>query len=195
MPYGFKSRPRYHTALVQMKRRDLLCGASAAWATSRLGRTAEPPSPAGVFLDGASWNCLAAVQDHLLPPAPGVPGSRDIAATAYLDRTLADDGFDPDIRDFLLQGVGWLEEIARQQEGEAFHRLRPARREELLRQIAATQAGERWISTLLTYTLEALLADPLYGGNPGGVGWKWLEHHPGRPRPTPDTLYGRLGRT
>ena len=53
----------------------------------------------------------------------------------------------------------------------------------------------RWLSTLITYTLEALLSDPLYGGNTNGIGWKWLGHDPGNPRPSADKIYGRLGRT
>ena len=143
-------------------------------------------------LDAQQWNCLAAVQEHLLPSEPHAPGSLDIRATAYLDRTLADPGFDPDIRTFLLQGILWLEDIAQKRAGLPFHQMVPADRETLLHNIARSPTGERWLSLLLDYTLEALLADPLYGGNPGGIGWRWLEHDPGRPRPTPDKIYGRL---
>jgi gluconate 2-dehydrogenase gamma chain len=117
-----------------------------------------------------------------------------VHATAYLDRTLADPKFDPDVKGFILKGIGWLEEIAEEEEHRPFPEVEPARREELLRQIAGTDAGERWLSNLVSYSLEALLADPLYGGNPGGIGWKWLDHDPGRPRPTPDKIYGRLGK-
>ena len=53
----------------------------------------------------------------------------------------------------------------------------------LLRQIAKSTAGENWLATLLSYIFEALLAAPIYGGNPGGVGWKWLQHQPGFPLP------------
>jgi gluconate 2-dehydrogenase gamma chain len=179
-----------------MKRREFLRGASAALAAAPLPigmAVAEDGGGAGLVLDQGQRSCLEAVQDHLLPSEPGAPGSREIAATAYLDRALADPGFDPDVKGFVLKGIGWLEEIAEQEEGRAFHLVAPARREELLRQIARSDAGERWLSTLISYTLEALLADPLYGGNPDGIGWRWLGHDPGRPRPTPDKIYGRLG--
>ena len=33
------------------------------------------------------------------------------------------------------------------------------------------------------YLLEALLADPVYGGNTDEVGWKWLGYTAGFPRP------------
>ena len=62
----------------------------------------------------------------------------------------------------------------------------------MLRRIAASPAGENWLSTLILYLMEALLTDPAYGGNPGGIGWRWLRHTPGYPRPTPDKTYPRL---
>ena len=182
-----------------MKRRDFLKGTSlaafaagvpAAPATDSAGAQAF----AGQTLSRSQWSTIEAVQDHLLPGEPDAPGARDLNATAYLDRTLADPKFDPDVKGFILDGIGWLEEISRKQERLPFHQVAPAIREDLLRQIAGSRAGERWLSNLITYCLEAMLADPLYGGNPGGIGWKWLEHDPGRPRPAPDKIYGRLGK-
>ena len=32
-------------------------------------------------------------------------------------------------------------------------------------------------------TVEGFFADPVYGGNSNGIGWAWLEHQPGFPRP------------
>jgi gluconate 2-dehydrogenase gamma chain len=180
-----------------MKRRDFLRSSSVALVAAPIQLHAEEPSGAktvAVSLDPAQWTCIETVQDHLLPSEPGAPGSRDIRAVAYLDRALADPKFDPDVKGFIYNGIGWLEEIAQNAEGRPFHLIEPGRREEMLQQIARSGTGERWLSTLISYTLEALLADPLYGGNPDGIGWKWLGHDPGRPRPTADNIYGRLGR-
>ena len=60
----------------------------------------------------------------------------------------------------------------------------------MLRHTAGYDGGENWLSTLLLYIFEALLTDPVYGGNPNGIGWKWLGHNPGLPRPTADKRYG-----
>lgn len=182
-----------------MKRREFLKGTSLAAFTvgipvASAGENANTPMFTGQTLDQVQWSIIEAVQDHLLPSEPNAPGARDLNATAYLDRTLADPKFDPDVKAFILKGIGWLDEISREQEGLPFHQISPAKREDLLQQIARSGEGERWLSTLITYCLEAMLADPLYGGNPGGVGWKWLEHDPGQPRPTSDKIYGRLGR-
>lgn len=180
-----------------MKRRTFLQTSGAgAWLLGSPSALAETAAlPGGRVLNPDQWRLIRTVQDHLLPSEPDAPGASDIDATAYLDRALGDARFDPEVKAFVLNGVGWLEDLAVEQERRSFHAIEPARREELLRQIAGSRAGENWLSTLVGYTLEALLADPLYGGNPGGIGWRWLDHDPGQPRPTPDKIHGRLGRS
>ena len=41
-------------------------------------------------------------------------------------------------------------------------------------------------------SVEALLADPVYGGNFDQTGWRWLSHQPGFPRPSADKTWYRL---
>ena len=180
-----------------MDRRTFLKHSSAAGLLSLPGgglvaALADGPEPLAKTLSVHQWQTLEKVQDHLLPSEPGAPGARDVHATRYLDRTLADPKFDPEVKGFLLKGIGWLDELAEDDEGKPFKDVEPAWREDLLIRISQSSAGKNWLSTLISYTLEALLADPLYGGNPGGIGWKWLEHDPGRPRPTADKIYGKL---
>lgn len=170
-------------------------GAAMAQGQSGVGLASVPAQRATLSPD--QWLTLAAVQGHLLPSEPdnpNAPGAMEVHATAYLDRTLAVPGFDVDVRALILNGVGWLNDLATEHHQVPFTELSPETREDLLHQIAATRAGERWLSNLISYTLEALLADPLYGGNPDGIGWAWLGHDPGLPRPTPANMYGKLGR-
>jgi len=182
-----------------MRRRTFLGALPVGWAVGA-GAPAvamDRPSAGGRTLDRDQWATLAAVQDHLLPAEPdnpSAPGAREVSATAYLDRAMAVEGFDPEIRALIIDGLGWLDDLAGRRHGEVFVRLDPGTREGLLQAVAATETGERWLATLIAYTLEALLGDPLYGGNPEGIGWRWLGHEPGLPRPTPLTIYGRLGR-
>ena len=140
------------------------------------------------------WPVLAAVQDHLFPSESGAPGAREIQALAYLQGVLADPGGEPETQRFLLMGVDWLEDLARGRYQASFVDLAAVRRERLLRQVAASEQGENWLSTVLLYVCEALLTDPVYGGNPDGIGWAWLAHQPGVPRPVPDKRYGMLKR-
>jgi gluconate 2-dehydrogenase gamma chain len=177
-----------------MNRREFLRGTSLAALTAAVPTVGAQEQPRGRVLTGHQWRTLAVVQDHLFPSEPGAPGSGDIHATAYLDGVLADPDLDPEIRTLILQGIGWLDELAQEDHGRAFADLDPSLREDLLRGVSQRPTGDRWLSVLLAYTLEALLGDPLYGGNPGGIGWAWLDHDPGRPRPTTQTMYGRLGK-
>jgi gluconate 2-dehydrogenase gamma chain len=136
------------------------------------------------------WPVLGAVQEHLFPSEPGAPGAREIRALAYLQDVLADPAGDRVEQRFILKGVDWLEGLCRQRHGASFVDLDALRREQVLREVAGTEKGENWLATLLLYLCEALLSDPAYGGNPDGIGWTWLRHQPGYPRPTPDKRQG-----
>ena len=138
------------------------------------------------------WRVLDAVQRHLLPSEPNAPGAPEINALAYLRFVVDDSKVDGQDRRFILKGSEWLDAMAGELTGEPFTNLDEDRREGVLRRIAASEAGENWLSTLIYYLMEALLSDPVYGGNPGGIGWKWLEHTPGYPRPPADKTYPRL---
>jgi len=165
------------------RRRTLL--SRRAFLLASAGGLAALFAPAGTLAATADpWPVLAAAQDHLFPSEPGAPGAREINALAYLQGVLADPRGDREEQRFILKGVDWLEDLSRRRHRAAFANLDPARREQVLREVANAKPGENWLSTLLLYLCEALLTDPVYGGNPDGIGWAWLEHQPGFPRPT-----------
>ena len=144
------------------------------------------------WLDTDPWKTLAAVQEHLFPATEDAPGADDIQAILYLRNTLENPLADEEHRTFVFDGVGWLNELAQENHQRPFTALPEAQRETLLRTIEESRAGRRWLSKLLTWILEALLSDPVYGGNPNGVGWKWLEHQPGFPEPPANKTWYRL---
>ena len=127
------------------------------------------------------WRILGAVQDHLFPSEAKAPGAREINALGFLKWVVTDKGIDTEERAFILRGVDWLEDLSRQQHQVGFLSLSHAQQDGLLKQIARSEAGENWLATLLLYLFEALLSDPVYGGNPDQIGWRWLGHRPGFP--------------
>jgi gluconate 2-dehydrogenase gamma chain len=155
-------------------------------------RSAEAASPAPDWLGLEPWKTLAEVQEHLFPPGADVPGAGDIQATIYLRNTIENPAADGSDRDFIFDGVGWLNDLARERHDRSFGVLDEPVREALLRQIEQSAAGRNWLSMLVTYLLEALLADPVYGGNPDGIGWRWLDHTPGYPTPPEHKTWYRL---
>ncbi|TCJ12812.1 gluconate 2-dehydrogenase subunit 3 family protein [Parasulfuritortus cantonensis] len=187
---GARSRLAAWRVQLLDRRRFLLrlAGGSLA-ALFPLAGTAAPTLDAA-----ARWRIVDAVQRHLFPSEPDAPGAAEIKALAYLRFML---GHDPDKADdgrFILQGAGWLDDMAQRLEQAPFGRLDEAGRERVLRAVEKSEAGANWLALLLLYVIEALLADPVYGGNPDGVGWRWLAHVPGYPHPPPGKRYMELRR-
>ena len=129
------------------------------------------------------WPTFAAVQDILFPADGNGPSARDIQATQYLQMVLQTPDVDAEERKFIAEGVAWLDQYAQEKNKSPFLSLTAQQKDAVLVAIAASTAGDRWLGALLTYIVEALLCDPVYGGNPQGIGWQWLQHQPGFPRP------------
>jgi gluconate 2-dehydrogenase gamma chain len=133
---------------------------------------------------------LNAVQMQLFPADGNGPSAEDLHALEYLLWALEDpENIEDGDKEFIVKGISWLEEASRSRYGNSFVQLSSVQQDTILHQIAESSAGENWLSLLLYYLFESLTLDPVYGGNPDGIGWHWLEHQPGFPRPTKETSY------
>lgn len=172
---------------------QLLATAAAAYPLSSLAEKRKHLSSEKVTrLLSEPWLTLSSVQDHLFPAEKDSPGASDIAALTYLRNMMSAPDFDKEDAMLIHNGVGWLNDLAKQQYEKTFVQLDSKAKEIILRRIENSKLGSRWLSLLLTYIFEALLTDPVYGGNPNGIGWTWLEHQPGFPTPTEDKKYFKL---
>nr|VFJ73997.1 MAG: gluconate 2-dehydrogenase gamma chain [Candidatus Kentron sp. FW] len=141
-------------------------------------------------LTGGQWRQLSAIQAHLFPREPHAPGARDINALSYLHSVLADDpGLRRELVPILVNGLERLGQLSSTAGYDEFTTLGETPRETLLRQLEREPDGHRFLHTLLHYILEACLTDPIYGGNPGGIGWRWLGFQAGYKRPTEEKRY------
>ena len=141
------------------------------------------------------WLTIATVQNHLFPSEPDSPGSVEINALTYLHDYLNNPVTDSNDIEFLLSGTRLLQTFSKQKNTDnnvPFSDLSIEQRELLLREFEKEPEGRRWLVNILNYILEALLTDPVYGGNPNGVGWKWLEHRAGDPHPPANKRYWLL---
>ena len=143
-------------------------------------------------LNNTAWKTLAAVQEVLFPAGENIPGASDIGATVYLYNAIENPNADGEDKDFIFRGIGWLDELTRDQHKKTFVQLSTIQQDGIIHQIVKSRAGRNWVSMLLTYTLEALLADPVYGGNKNKAGWEWLQHQPGYPAPSVDKTWDQL---
>ena len=143
----------------------------------------------------ADWITIAAVQNHLFPSEADAPGSVEINALSYLHDYLSNPNTDQNDVEFILSGTRLLQTFSQLKDnnnGAVFTDLSVEQRELILREFEQQPEGRRWLVNILNYLLEALLTDPVYGGNPDGIGWKWLEHRAGEPRPPANKRYWLL---
>lgn len=130
--------------------------------------------------------------NHLFPKTADAPGAAEINSIDYLQFVLIDPEIDEENKSLLINGVTWLEEECQNEFSKSFIDLSASDKDRILRIIEEANWGYRYISLNLNYILEALLSDPIYGGNPDEIGWQWLGHTPGVPRPTKRTMYDKL---
>ncbi|VAX09465.1 hypothetical protein MNBD_GAMMA25-2088 [hydrothermal vent metagenome] len=140
-----------------------------------------PPTIAGLTL--AQWDVIALIQTHLLPPEKNSPGATEINALSYFQSVITHPHHNSADKIFLLSGLKEVEARAKKKWQHRFFTLNHSQRETILRDYEKTRDGGSWLIMLMDYLMEALLSDPVYGGNPKGIGWQWLQHTPGFPRP------------
>jgi len=130
------------------------------------------------------------VQMHLFPDDGDGPSAQQINALSYLQWALTDPDNNADgDGEFIAKGVGWLDALSEQTQGNQFIKLSNTQQNKILTTISQSPAGENWLSLLIYYLMEALLFDPIYGGNPNAIGWQWIQHQPGFPRPEKNKTY------
>ncbi|WP_448565919.1 gluconate 2-dehydrogenase subunit 3 family protein [Thalassotalea ganghwensis] len=138
------------------------------------------------------WLTLDAVLAHLLPASDKGVSAQQIHATDYLYNLVHQQPTSQGEIDFIYKGVGWLNDYTQSQLKQNFIALNKTQKEQMLRAISASTAGSNWLSMMISNIYEAMLAPPAYGGNPDGIGWKWLEHQAGFPLPKAGQRYYEL---
>jgi gluconate 2-dehydrogenase gamma chain len=195
-PLWFKEKTLDKKGLTQqVSRRNLLksaAGATAVMALPAFSFDSKTQTSFAKLKTIDPWLTLDATLTHLLPRSATGPSAADINALAYLHQVMTVQPTSLQEKEFIVKGVGWLNDFANSQHRKAFVQLSFDEKELLLRGISRSSAGENWLNTLLNYIFEAMLTPPAYGGNPNGVGWQWLEHQGGFPLPKVGQRYFEL---
>ena len=126
---------------------------------------------------------LALVQKDLFPDIDSTLNTQTINARGYISYILHHPRVLQEDKKFIKNALRWLDEEARTLFDLDYGKLEADKRQKVLETIAQTEWGESFIETILTYIFESLLGDPIYGINKNEVGWKWVNHIPGLPRP------------
>jgi len=107
----------------------------------------------------------------------------DIQTSSYISIILHHSRVSDEDKAFIKNGVKWLNEEAVKMHKTTYVKLLATQREEVLRAIVKTEWGENFMYNISSYLFEAMLGDPIYGGNNKEAGWKWLHFNGGQPRP------------
>lgn len=123
------------------------------------------------------------VLKHLFPTTSKYNGADRFGAFEFLIFVSKHPSFDKNDFEFLLRGARKLYSFEKD-----FLSLNSKEKEKVLREFEKLTIGQNWLSTLLNYGLEAMLADPIYKGNKNMLGWKNIAHTP--PIPTATKPFG-----
>lgn len=146
---------------------------------SLLGTTVLIVSGCDLFASVTPLETIIAVQKDLFPFANRLNSN----ASAYLSVILNHPRISEIQKATIIDGAKLLNEVSAKEHKQLYIKLSSAQRERVLKKISTEEWGESWIETILSYTMEAVLGDPIYGVNKNEAGWKWLNHTSGLPRP------------
>ncbi len=146
-------------------------------------------------LNKKQFKTVLRIQDILFPKGKNIPSAKDFNAHLYLIWVLSDENILKEDRQYLKDGIRWVEETAQEEYQTDFLNLSKTEQEKLILFISKKNWGENWLSYMLSYIIEAMVSDPIYGFNTNAVGVKWLQHQYGIPRPTKTTKYPEIFKT
>ena len=126
-----------------------------------------------------SKETIELVQRDLFPKAHEL----GINTFVYMSVVLNHSRISDEDKEFIKNGVRWLNEEAVEKYNTTYTKLTYIQRQETLKDISKVRWGDSWINEMLTYALEATLGDPIYGASKNQAGWKWLQFEGGLPRP------------
>jgi hypothetical protein len=148
-----------------------------------------PPGAPGKTFSEAEMRTASAACRRLLPSSPGAPGAQEVNAVGYLDAVLATEFVSAKNKSVILDGLGKLDTRVQALGVREFSLATAPQQDAAIKVFerftsGGAMPGHKWLRLMLRYIFEAFLGDPVHGGNPGEIGWKWIHHTPGTPRPT-----------
>lgn len=119
------------------------------------------------------------VLEILFPKTNQMPSSKEFGALNFLVLNINHKTFDDDDRTLVINGAkDFLRSFP------DFLTLSKKEKTIIIFDIAnSNDYAQSWLSKLIYYGIEALLGDPIYGGNKNQIGWSSVKHNIGYPQP------------
>jgi len=131
------------------------------------------------------YEILKAVLNHLFPNTNKYSGANNFKAFDFLMFISKHPSFEKSDLDFIIEGTKKLQNF-----NNKFLELKKEEKETVLREFEKLNFGQNWLSTIMYYGIEAMLGDPIYGGNKNMLGWKNINHN--IPIPTASRAFGKM---
>ena len=121
---------------------------------------------------------LDEVLNIIFPKTSTMPSAKEFKALEYLIKNISHKTFDNEDKTLILDGtkdfIGSFPE---------FLTLNNNEKKELVYSIVNdNDYANTWLSKLVYFGIEAMLSDPIYGGNTNEIGWKSIDHKIGYPK-------------
>jgi gluconate 2-dehydrogenase gamma chain len=146
-------------------------------------------------LSKEQYKTIIIVQNILFPEGGYGPSAKDFNAHLYIIWILQDPYILKEDKDYILDGIRWVQETAQEEFQQNFLSLKPNEQQKLIKHISTKSWGENWLSYIMTLIIEAMVSDPIYGLNKNSIGVKWLDHQYGIPQPNKQTKYPTIFKT
>ncbi len=128
--------------------------------------------------DGLSFVVLDEVLQLLFPKTKNMPSAKEFNAIGFLKEVSSHNSFDKDDKELLFQGARDF--------NDTFPEFLSSNKDKKLSFIQSANGssyGQEWLNKVIYYGIEAMLSDPIYGGNVNEIAWKSLGHETGKPQP------------
>ncbi len=191
IPDKFQNIAKWETNRRTFLRGALIAGAMAQIAT--FTSCSVELREGNDILSAEQSTILNDILEIFFPDDGNGPSAEDINAFGYIMWVLHDSiNRKSEDNEYIIEGIDWANETAQEIYFTPFTELDQKQKEALVDKFTKLNWGKSWSSVIITLIMEAVLLDPLYGGNTNEVGWEWLNHTPGFPRPTEELRYERI---
>lgn len=126
----------------------------------------------------SSWIVLDEVLQILFPKTNTMPSAKEFNAIEFLREVSSHDSFDENDKELLFQGAKDFNDSFPN-----FLTSNLDKKEQFIQRANGSSYGREWLNKVIYYGIEAMLSDPIYGGNKNEIAWKSLSHETGKPQP------------
>jgi gluconate 2-dehydrogenase gamma chain len=133
---------------------------------------------------------------NIIVPADGNgPSAADVESANYFAWMLVQPLYVENSKTYFIDNWIKISDLCKETYQVEIKDLTPNQQQAFMLTLTESGWTRSFISKMTSVIFEAMLFDPIYGFNPNGIGWEWLEVTPGQPRANEQTKYPEFLKT